>query len=70
MTNWLLKLELLFLGVGLLGSLYAAYRIALERRAAMAPALKAMAPWAGLLLALFAVGVWIVFQPMEMRGAM
>jgi hypothetical protein len=53
-------LELLFLDVGLLLSLYTGYRVA--------PTLKALAPWALLLVLLFAAGVWILFQPMEMRG--
>ncbi len=66
----LLRLELLFLDVGLLLSLYAAYRIARERRPHMTQALKALAPWAALLVLLFAVGVWLVFQPMEMRGTL
>jgi cytochrome c oxidase assembly factor CtaG len=60
MTPWLLPLELLFLDVGLLLSLYTAYRLA--------PTLKALAPWALLLVLLFAAGVWILFQPMQMRG--
>jgi cytochrome c oxidase assembly factor CtaG len=60
-TPWLLPLELLFLDLGLLLSLYTGYRLA--------PTLKAMAPWALLLVLLFAAGVWILFQPMEMRGA-
>ena len=60
-TPWLLPLELLFLDVGLLLSLYTGYRLA--------PTLKALAPWALLLVLLFAVGVWILFQPMQMRGA-
>jgi hypothetical protein len=59
--GWLLRLELLFLGVGLLLSLYAGYRLA--------PSLKALGPWALLLVLLFAAGVWILFQPMQMRGA-
>jgi cytochrome c oxidase assembly factor CtaG len=59
-TPWLLPLELLFLDVGLLLSLYTGYRLA--------PTLKALAPWALLLVLLFAAGVWILFQPMEMRG--
>jgi hypothetical protein len=59
-TPWLLPLELLFLDVGLLVSLYTAYRVA--------PTFKALAPWALLLVLLFAAGVWILFQPMEMRG--
>src|SRR5262245_49431861 len=61
-TPWLLPLELLFLDVGLLLSLYTAYRLA--------PTLKALAPWALLLVLLFAAGVWILFQPMQMRGAL
>jgi cytochrome c oxidase assembly factor CtaG len=61
-TPWLLPLELLFLDAGLLLSLYAAYRLA--------PTPKALAPWALLLVLLFAAGVWILFQPMEMRGTL
>jgi cytochrome c oxidase assembly factor CtaG len=60
MTGWLLPLELLFLDVGLLLSLYGGYRLA--------PSLKALAPWALLMVLLFAAGVWILFQPMQMRG--
>jgi cytochrome c oxidase assembly factor CtaG len=59
---WLLPIELLFLDVGLLLSLYTGYRLA--------PTLKALAPWALLLVLLFAAGVWILFQPMQMRGAL
>ena len=59
-TPWLLPLELLFLDVGLVLSLYTAYRLA--------PTIKAVAPWALLNVLLFAAGVWILFQPMQMRG--
>jgi hypothetical protein len=59
-AEWLLPLEILFLDVGLLLSLYAAYRLA--------PTLKALVPWAILLVLLFAAGVWVLFQPMQMRG--
>ena len=62
MTGWLLPLEFLFLDVGLLLSLYAGYRLA--------PSLKALAPWALLMVLLFAAGVWILFQPMQMRGTL
>jgi hypothetical protein len=61
-TGWLFPLELLFLDVGLLLSLYTGYRLA--------PTLKALAPWALLLVLLFALGVWILFQPMQMRGTL
>jgi cytochrome c oxidase assembly factor CtaG len=59
-AEWLLPLEILLLDVGALLSLYAAYRLA--------PNLKALAPWAILIVLLFAVGVWVLFQPMQMRG--
>jgi cytochrome c oxidase assembly factor CtaG/polyferredoxin len=67
--DWLPRLEILFLDVGFLFSLYSAYRIALTQcdRASQAP-LKTFAPWAMLIAFLFAVGVWIVLQPMQMRG--
>ena len=59
-TAWLLRLEFLFLDVGLLLSLYAGYRLS--------SSLKAFVPWALLLVLLFAAGVWILLQPMQMRG--
>ncbi|HZY87300.1 MAG TPA: hypothetical protein VFE78_20865, partial [Gemmataceae bacterium] len=66
-ADWVLRLELVALGVGLLLSLYAGHRIAL----AVAPRpVRALAPWALLMLLLFAAGVWLVFQPMQMRGTM
>jgi cytochrome c oxidase assembly factor CtaG len=43
-------------------SLYTGYRLA--------PTLKALAPWALLMVLLFAAGVWILFQPMQMRGTL
>jgi cytochrome c oxidase assembly factor CtaG len=64
---WLLKTEILALDVGLLMSLYTAYRIAQNRSSRT---LQSLAPWALLLVLLFAVGVWIVFQPMQMRGTL
>jgi cytochrome c oxidase assembly factor CtaG len=60
--EWLLPLEILFLDVGLLLSLYVGYRLA--------PTLRALAPWALLMVLLFAVGVWMLFQPMQMRGTL
>jgi hypothetical protein len=67
-ADWLLRLEIVFLDAGLLGSLYVAYRTARELWPAPGRALRALAPWAALIVLLFAAGVWIVFQPMEMRG--
>ena len=68
--DWLLRLEILFLDIGLLLSLYTAYRISLNLTPDLSRALRALAPWAVLLLALFAMGIWIVLQPMQMRGTL
>jgi cytochrome c oxidase assembly factor CtaG/polyferredoxin len=67
---WLPRLEILFLDLGLLLSLYAGYRISLAQSPRLSQALRALAPWALLIALLFAVGVWLVFQPMQMRGAL
>ena len=36
----------------------------------MPQALRAFVPWAFLMVCLFAAGIWIVFQPMQMRGSL
>lgn len=67
---WLPRLEILFLDVGMLLSLYTAYRIALSSAADYRHGLKALTPWAILIVLLFALGIWILLQPMQMRGTM
>jgi hypothetical protein len=67
-AEWLPRLEILFLDLGLLLSLYTGYRIALSQSPRPPQALKAFFPWALLIVILFAAGIWIVLQPMEMRG--
>jgi cytochrome c oxidase assembly factor CtaG len=69
-ADWLLRLEIVFLDLGLLLSLYAAYRIARSQTERWPQALAAFAPWGILIFVLFAAGIWIVFQPMQMRGTM
>jgi hypothetical protein len=69
-ADWLPRLEILSLDVGLLFSLYTGYRIALTQSERTSQALKLLAPWASLLVLLFAAGVWIVLQPMQMRGTL
>jgi hypothetical protein len=69
-ADWLPRLEILFLDLGLLLSLYSGYRLALAQSPSrrLAQALWALAPWAVLMTLLFAAGIWLVFQPMQMRG--
>lgn len=61
-------LELLLLDAGLLASLYVFWRRAGARGAGGRWGL--FLPWAVLAVLLFVAGVWIIFQPMEMRGTM
>jgi cytochrome c oxidase assembly factor CtaG/ferredoxin len=70
MPDWIPSLELCFLDLGLLLTLYTAWRVARRLSTGGARALAAMFPWAVLAGALYSAGIWIVFQPMQMRGMM
>ncbi len=59
-------LETGFLGLGLRGSLLVSFRIA--EREYPARATRTFLPWAGLSLLLWAAAMWLLSQPMEMRG--
>jgi hypothetical protein len=71
-AGWMLRAQLTALDLGLLLSLYTAYRTSITLVETPEPgrAFKAMAPWAVVIAALFALGVWIVLQPMQMRGTL
>jgi hypothetical protein len=66
--DWLPSLQILLLDGGLLLTLYASWRVARRFSSRAGRAFGLFAPWAGLAVMLYAAGVWIVFQPMEMRG--
>jgi cytochrome c oxidase assembly factor CtaG/ferredoxin len=68
--DWVPRLLLLFLDLGLLLSLYTGFRIARLQFADLGRTYAAFLPWAMLISALFAAGVWLVFQPMQMRGTL
>ncbi|HST54094.1 MAG TPA: hypothetical protein VLJ61_18955 [Pyrinomonadaceae bacterium] len=59
-------LQLGFLGLGLMGSLLVAYRLA-ETDPAAHPR-RVFAVWAGLCVLLWISALWLMSQPMEMRG--
>jgi len=61
-------LELLLLDLGLLLTLYACWGVAKSFSPKRVWAI--FLPWATLAALLFAAGVWIIFQPMEMRGTL
>ena len=69
-AEWLPRLEVVSLDLGLLLSLYTGYRIALNQCPERLRAVGAFLPWGVLIVVLFATGVWIILQPMQMRGTM
>jgi polyferredoxin len=66
--SWLFPLELVFLQGGLLLTLVACWRIALDTEVGRNHALRAFLPWAVMATGLAAAGIWLLLQPMEMRG--
>lgn len=60
--------QILCLNAGLLLTLYVILRIAEQYGQGGRRVLAIAAPWALLSFALYGAGIWILFQPMEMRG--
>jgi ferredoxin len=63
---WLYPLELGFLGLGWFGSLLVAYQVA--AREAPARRWQVVLPWGVLVTVLLLFAIWLMGQPMEMRG--
>lgn len=68
--GWLTEAQLGLLDAGLLLTFYVCWRIARQYAPRLRSALALAAPWAVVSCALYAAGVWILFQPMQMRGLM
>lgn len=68
--DWILAAELTGMVIGFGASLLVAERLAVAEQGATPRGLAMFLPFAGLLFAFFAAGVWILCQPMEMRGTM
>lgn len=66
---WLLPLELVFLGVGLCLSFVVAYRIANRDAGQSVAVWRSLTPWFVLMLLFYFSCVWVLLQPMQMRGA-
>jgi hypothetical protein len=79
----LLQLQLGLLDAGLLFALYLGWRMvrsvpaparplstAHAGRASIAQSLWTLAPWASVVLLLYGAGVWVLLEPMQMRGMM
>jgi polyferredoxin len=65
---WLFPLQAILLYVGLFGSLAAGAQVAINSYQERGIALRAFLPWGLLLLLMLGAALWIMFQPMEMRG--
>jgi hypothetical protein len=65
-AGWLYPLELGLLGLGWFGAILASYRLATQN-APRSP-WRAFVPWATLLTLLLGCAMWLMAQPMEMRG--
>ena len=68
--HWLRPLQISFLDAGLLLTLYIAWRTAQRLAPRLAVQLRVFAPWGVVACALYVAGIWILFQPMQMRGTM
>jgi ferredoxin len=66
--SWLTPLQILVLNAGLLLTLFIGWRIAQQVSSKTRDALALALPWGALALTLYSVGLWILFQPMQMRG--
>jgi cytochrome c oxidase assembly factor CtaG/polyferredoxin len=69
-ANSMLSAQLLLLDAGLLLTLYLGWRLAQQWAARASRALLLLLPWATSVVVAYAAGVWIVLQPMQMRGVM
>jgi len=68
--GWLPAAQILSLDLGLVLTMWVLWRIAFRRTQMLSGALRSVAPWAALAVSLYSAGIWILFQPMEMRGMM
>jgi hypothetical protein len=67
-ANSMLSVQLLVLDAGLLLTLYLGWRLAQQWTARAGRALLLLLPWATIVAGTYAAGVWILLQPMQMRG--
>ncbi|MFL6417712.1 MAG: cytochrome c oxidase assembly protein [Bryobacteraceae bacterium] len=67
-VSFVTPLQIICLDAGLLLTLYVILRVAEQYGAGMRRVMAIAAPWAALSIALYGAGIWILFQPMEMRG--
>ena len=70
LPTWLTGAQILILDAGLLLTLVIGWRIARQVAGRVRSAIGILTPWAVVAVALYSAGVWIFFEPMQMRGTM
>lgn len=68
--NTLLEVQMILLGMGLIGTITVAWRAAGRSGLRVARRFAAVAPLALLALGLYGLGFWLLLAPMQMRGVM
>ncbi|MBV8069947.1 MAG: cytochrome c oxidase assembly protein [Acidobacteriaceae bacterium] len=68
--SWLTPLQILTLNAGLLLTLWVLWKVATESAGQVRAAVALVWPWMAVSVGLYAAGVWVLFQPMQMRGMM
>ena len=69
-TASILELQLLLLDAGLLATLYLGWRLARQWAVSCGRAAALLLPWVLPVLLGYAAGLWILLEPMQMRGMM
>jgi cytochrome c oxidase assembly factor CtaG/ferredoxin len=64
----ILAIQLMLLDAGVLLSLYVGWRISRACTDRAQDGLLLLAPWSAVAVALYATGIWVLLQPMQMRG--
>jgi cytochrome c oxidase assembly factor CtaG/polyferredoxin len=67
-ADTLLEIQIALLDAGVLLSLYVGWRVAHACASRVGDALRLFFPWALVVAGLYAAGVWVFLQPMQMRG--
>jgi hypothetical protein len=67
-ADTLVAIQFLLLDAGLLVTLYVGWRVAKACAPRVRAALRLFAPWAAVAASLYASGIWVLLQPMQMRG--
>lgn len=66
--GWLTSAQIMLLDAGLLLTMYVGWRVARQQVEGLRRAMSLIAPWMAVSCGLYCAGVWILFQPMQMRG--